>query len=42
MSLDFCFTCGEMEARRAIDTVSVEQRYRGQIEVGGYSGKFLG
>jgi len=40
--LDLGFICGEVEARGAVDSVSVEQRHGGHMEVLAHSDQLLG
>jgi hypothetical protein len=39
--LDFCFVGSQVEARRAVNPVSVEQRHGGLVELGADCDKFL-
>ena len=42
MRFDFCFFRGKVKARGAVDSVGIEQRHRGQVELSADGGQFLG
>jgi len=42
MGFDFCFIRGEVKARGAVDSVGVEQRHGGHLEVRAHCHQFLG
>ena len=42
VGLDFCFTRGQVEARRAVNTIGIEQRHGRNVELRADCGQFLG